>query len=325
MNRKRAYGLSAAITFVLLLPALVYLDGPAFLERLRRIGWGWVAIGCAAGVAYQGVRALRFAYLLDLGWSLRLTATMCFHGVARKLLPVWIGEGLGVWLFQRRHAVRYGFGAGSLVLARAVDLAIVGLALLALLLGGAIPGGLPGWVRGALAGLLALSMGLVGAILIAGRLREPTAARRIPAVRALFGFVDQTARAVRFGLKRRVLGPTVMASAAMWAVMYGQHYSFVRALGYELAWSEVLWIQLLLVPIQVLPIRGFADLGTHETAWMLGAVAVGITGSKAAELALGTHLLAFIAAGGYFLIGCAIDTGIRLSRGRAGSAVTGDQ
>jgi len=320
MNRKRAYGLSAAVTVALLLPALAYLDGPAFLERLRRIGWVWVVIGCAAGVAYQGVRALRFSYLLDLGWSLRLTATMCFHGVARKLLPVWIGEGLGVWLFQRRHAVHYGFGAGSLVLARAVDLAIVGLALLLLLLGGVIPGGVPGWVRGALAALLALSMAIVGAILIAGRLSGPPAARRIPAVRSLVGFVDQSARAVRFGLNRRILGPTVVASAAMWAVMYVQHYSFVRALGYELAGSEVLWIQLLLVPIQVLPIRGFADLGTHEAAWMLGAVAVGITASKAAELALGTHLLAFAAAGVYLLIAWAIDSTARLSRGRPGSA-----
>jgi len=297
MNRKRAYALSAAVTIALLLPALAYLDGPAFLERLQRIGWVWLAIGCGAGVAYQGVRALRFGYLLDIGWSLRLTATMCFHGVARKLLPVWIGEGFGVWLFQRRHGVQYGAGTGSLVLARSVDLTIATGVLLTLLVAGYVPAAAPEWLGWALVAIIAAMACGVTALLIAGRIPRVRQHGRLRLLERTVEFLHQSAHAVRFGLAHRVLLPTFAASTLMWLAMYVQHYSFVWALGYRLDWTDVLWIQLLLMPIQLLPVRGFADAGTHETAWIIGALAVGVGAGKAVELAIGTHLLVLLAGG----------------------------
>jgi len=297
MNRKRAYGLSAAITVVLLLPALAYLDGPAFLERLRRIGWGWVAMGCAASVAYQGVRALRFGFLLDLGWSLRLTATMCFHGVARKLLPVWIGEGLGVWLFQRCHGVQFGAGTGSLVLARSVDLTIATGVLLTLLAAGYVPPAAPDWLGWALVAMIAAMACGVSGLLMAERIPRVRQDSPLRLLERSVEFLRESARAVRFGLAHRVLLPTLAASALMWLAMYVQHYSFVWALGYRLDWADVLWMQLLLMPIQLLPVRGFADAGTHEAAWIIGALAVGVGAGEAVELAIGTHLLALLAGG----------------------------
>jgi len=263
-------------------------------------------MGCTASVAYQGVRALRFGYLLGIGWSLRLTATMCFHGVARKLLPVWIGEGMGVWLFQSRHGVQYGAGTGSLVLARSVDLTIATAAVLTSLAAGYVPAAVPDWLGWALVAIIAATACGVTALLMAGRIPRVRQHGRLRLLERSVEFLRQSARAVRFGLTHRVLLPTLAASALMWLAMYVQHYSFVWALGYRLDWAAVLWIQLLLMPIQLLPVRGFADAGTHEAAWIIGAVAVGVGSVEAVELAFGTHLLALLAGGVQLMTGALI-------------------
>lgn len=313
LRRRHAWTASLAATFALMPLFLIQVDGQSLRSTLEGLRHDWVAAGCLAGLLYQALRALRFGALMHARWSVGLTATMCLHGVARKILPVWVGEAAGVWMFRRRHGVSYGRGTASIVMARMLDLSLVAGAALVLVLVLGLPGALPGWAGWTFGALVATGVALLSVVGRLDRWLAGVSVARRPLV-VLHRFTSELAIAVREGTTVGVLLPAAGASLLMWIAMYLQHYSFIVALGFPLSATDVLWIQILLVPIQLLPVRGLADLGTHEAGWFVGAALVGLSGTAAAELAIGTHLLAFVAAGVYMMAATAVMTAERLCR-----------
>ncbi len=301
-------GLAVGLAFglpVIVLPIVAWQLDAATVERtVERLSLAWACGGILAGLLYQTLRALRFALLIERRWTMGLIATICLQGTARKLLPAWLGEGAVVWLFHRRHDVTPGSGGTSLLVARAMDLAIVGVAVIVLVAAGAAPDSLPAGVG---AGVLLLSgvvvLALVGLALLDARLVHRTSPGWRRSLRDL---LRQAAAAVKHARTLHVLRPAAIATVMMWAAMYVQHYAFLSALGFSIDPVQVLWMQLLVVPVQLLPIRGFADLGTHEAAWFAAASIVGLASSAAAVVAIGTHLLAFVAAVIYLLFALAL-------------------
>lgn len=297
---------SVAIPLLVLPLIALQVDRASLFRMLNSLDYGWVAAGVAAGIVYQGFRTARFAPLLQLPVSRSLFGTLCLHGALRKILPAWIGEGAGVWLFRRRHAVHPGAGSASLLLGRTMDLGLVLVVVLALLVGGIHPAGLRGILIWGLIAIVAVAV--VGLTLI------PVLDARF-STRSLAGtgwrgllrrFLAEMAESVSAARQRRILLPTAISTLFMWLAMYFRHYAFIRALGFSLPMTDVAWMQLVVVPIQLLPIRGFADLGTHEAGWYAAGSLVGLGASDAALVALGTHLLAFLGAATFLVAGLSV-------------------
>lgn len=306
MARRRILvpALACGLTAVLLPIIASQVDADTVDRTLDRLSPTWAVAGILAGLLYQALRAFRFALLIRRRWTSGLVATICLQGTARKLLPAWLGEGAVVWLFHNRHGVHPGAGGASLLVARGMDLGIVGLALVALLASGAAPQALPTGLGAAVLVLCALVLlALVGLTVLDARLvrGHDTGTRRM-----LRRLLSEAAMAARHARPARVFYPVASCTVLMWGAMYLQHYAFLNALGFSLDPAEVLWMQVLVVPVQLLPVRGFADLGTHEAAWFAAATIVGLTSSAAAVVAIGTHILAFAAAGGYLLFALAL-------------------
>jgi uncharacterized membrane protein YbhN (UPF0104 family) len=297
---RRGGWLAALVLPLLVLPwLLAQLDARALARTFDQLGYGWVLAGVGCGLVYQLFRALRFGRLMRVTGSRALVATLCLHGVVRNLLPAWLGEAAGVWLFRRRHGVGSGSGGASIVLARTIDLAIVMATGSALVLLGQLPDGVPDRAAWGLVGaLLAAVTGLL-LVVLAERWLPAGGEQRASAIAAAQRLLAESSSTLRHAMAHRVLVPATAASALMWAAMYGQHYAFVRALPFDLSAIDVLWIQILIIPIRLLPLHGVADLGSHEAAWFAGATIAGLGASAAAALAVATHVLVFVALAGY--------------------------
>ena len=61
---------------------------------------------------------LRLSLLIGHRPSAGLYYTLCLQALANKLLPVWLGEIVLVWLLKRFHAVKLWRGAASVALLR---------------------------------------------------------------------------------------------------------------------------------------------------------------------------------------------------------------
>lgn len=292
---------SVAIPLLVLPLIALQVDRASLLRMLTNLDYGWVAAGVAAGIAYQGFRTARFAPLLRVPVSIALFATLCLHGAMRKILPAWIGEGVGIWLFRSRHAVHPGAGSASLLLGRTLDLGLVFVVVLVLLAAGTHPAGLPGILIWGLFGVVAVAVVGLALIPVFDARFSPRWMGKTGWRGFLGRFLAEMAGSVSAARTCRIFLPTAISTLLMWLAMYFRHYAFVHALGFPLSPTDVAWMQLVVVPIQLLPIRGVADLGTHEAGWYAAASLVGLAAGDAALVALGTHMLAFLAAGTYFI------------------------
>jgi hypothetical protein len=306
LPRKWGWVTAIGLPLVILPLLLVQMEAQALVSTLDRLVYGWVMAGIGCGLIYQLCRGTRFGGLLGLPCSWSLFATMCIHSVARKLLPLSLGEAIGVWLFRRRHTVTAGAGGASIVLARILDLTIVMAVAAALIGAGETPARIPHWAGWALGGALVTIGAAIGALVRAEHWlpADPLSGWSVVAVARRSW--SEAAATVRHAMAHRILVPAIVASVLMWAAMYAQQYAFVHALRFDLSAIDVLWVQIVIVALRLLPVQGVADLGTHEAAWFAAASLAGLGASGAAALAIGTHMLVFLALTAYLVIGLVI-------------------
>jgi len=78
-------------------------------------------------------------------------------------------------------------------------------------------------------------------------------------------------------------------SLLLWFFLYLFFVASVRAIGVDLSYLEIFFIFLILWPINILPVRGPGNLGTHELGWVAALTLLGHTRASASLIAFGTH------------------------------------
>ena len=87
-----------------------------------------------------------------------------------------------------------------------------------------------------------------------------------------------------------------LVTIAIWISVQLNFYLIVLALGYPLTIFEIMVVSIIMVPMTLLPIQGFANLGTHEIGWTAAFALLGYSQAVAVSIAVSTHiiLLAFV-------------------------------
>ena len=281
---------SILIAFGLCLPLLRYVDLKTLIDVIGAASLLWIVGAAFAFGWYQWLRTQRF-YLLVMPQGSRglLFGTISIHTFLNGILPAGVGEGAFVYLLKRLHQVSFLRGTSSLLCARLIDLTLFCLLFFVVLF----------WVRHRLPGPLVWGMVLVVGLL-AGVLASLWSAifsrnwilkkLKIKSYR-LYRYFEEFNISWRRMSDKRVLRSLIGYSMAMWLAMYGFFFAVIHALRFELGAEDVLFLYIALFPVSLLPIRGVANLGTHEATWVAVLVALGMSLKEATTLAFSSHIL----------------------------------
>jgi uncharacterized protein (TIRG00374 family) len=294
MNKK----LIAKITISFVIAALLFSFISKFLDYqrvgaiLRQVSFKWLGMSFAAFLVYQWFRGLRFQLLVNLsGQNGKFFNTQCMHAFLNNTLPGGLDELSLVYLLKRFHEVTFHYGAASLLVARFIDLALFSSLFVILIVFS--------WQL-LTKPLIIVMTGVIGMLIIAAiTVRalfyyEKTQKLKDGILGKLHHHIASFSSAMRDVLSRGGYVKVILYSAAMWIAIFLHFLTAIWALGFQLSWFTVLLLYLMLLPIQLLPVKGVANFGTHELPWFVALQLLGLNASDAAVLGFGTHILFLI-------------------------------
>lgn len=291
MAHSRAFKVSFSLvaSLGLLVLTLSYLDWRQLDRALRHLSWAWAAGMVAALLAFQAFRTLRTALLIGGGRRWPLFNTLCLQSSLNLLLPYGLGDLALIYLIKKRHQVTGHHSTTIVVFGRYLDVVLLCLCYLMAL---AFEWRHWPWEVVAVIGVLGgglVAVSLTSLVLLRWSAQGRFSRSRLGAlVLRHWGLFRD---ALRIMLARRTLVPAVLWSAAMWACMYIFFFASVRAMGTALAPASVLLLFVLLDLMYFLPVRGVANLGSHEAGWFFALRILQVDATSAAVLSFGTHIL----------------------------------
>ncbi len=297
-NTLALYIFSTILTAALLVYLFLNLDWATLQTAFANLHVAWLAL--AAFVYFVNIffRALRFKFLLySRAVTVReLLPIVSLHNMFMYLMPAKSGDISFVFLSKGRLKTPLAEGTATLLAARFYDFVVVALLLaLALLSAGAqIPAAI---FQASLAFCLLVFLGASGTLLF---LRSPLSSRGIVTKNQFIARILAAWNKFVAGL-REIQGrqghlQIALLTLGIWLCQYMITYSIVRSLGYVIRPYHISIIMLIMVPLTLLPLQGFANIGTHELGWTSAFLIFGYSYNAALAIAVGSHffLLAFI-------------------------------
>jgi uncharacterized membrane protein YbhN (UPF0104 family) len=101
-------------------------------------------------------------------------------------------------------------------------------------------------------------------------------------------------------------GKVALITAGVWLCVYSNFYFATRSMGLPVAFYHIAIISMVMVPLTLLPLQGFANLGTHEVGWTSVLVAFNYPYKTALAIAAGSHfvlMLSVLVSGGLAFLG----------------------
>lgn len=295
MTRRRLLLLSLGVSVVVLAVAAWVVDPGALGTDLLALHPGLVLLGLAVlGVNYW-LRTLRFRMLLaDDGKRVQgLFGMVCISATLNYLLPARLGELSYPLLLKRLSGREYSIGAASVLAARVLDLFAVAVLFPFALL--ASHAALPGWaVRAALLFMVA-TFAMLAAAWAWLRAHPPGAAELCEPKGAwrgrLGGFLNRVVAHLSMLTQRGQLLPLALVSLGIWLCIALNFFLILAAASIAVPFAAAFTITLVMIPLSLLPAQGFANLGTHEAAWLMVLAAMGLPPEVAARATLLSHLV----------------------------------
>ncbi len=291
-----AWRAAGAAIAALLLAAVVKVAGPTVVwQLLRSTDLPLLAAAVAASAAFLTVRGLRLRLLLEggsLGWLTSVQVAAAAQAAA-LFAPARTGELALPWLLTRATGRPFSANVGTLLAARVLDLATLGLWCGAAIL--VIKGfGEPAVLVLALL-LVAPTLLLPAALRAADRL-----AIRLAAPRGMVG--RRWARRVR-RVRREIdtlrarparLWGAIATSFLMWGLQWSVAWILLAAMGHRWPFVTVTAGASAAAVANLLPFNLVGNLGTLEAGWTAAFAALGIPVRVAAASGLAAHLWGLI-------------------------------
>lgn len=323
MNRRAVLLLSVGVSVAVLAAATWLVNPDALWSDLRALDPGLVILGLAVLSVNYGLRTLRFRMLLtDNGNSIRgLFGVVCVYATLNYLLPARLGELSYPVLLKRLSGRDYSVGTASVLAARVLDLfAVAALFPVALL---ASRSALPDWaVSAAMLFMLTTFAALVG-FLVWLRARPLDPANLCAAADGWHGrlaaFLKRVVAHLAMLAQSGRLLPLALVSLGVWLCIALNFFLILAAAGITVPFVAAFTITLVMIPLSLLPAQGFANLGSHEAAWLVVLAALGLSAEAAARATLLSHLVLI----GYVLVMGILGLGLVLfARRRRSDAAT---
>jgi len=288
--------LIGVVIAAILLTAVLILARPAEVWRLLRATDGRLLLAAlTVSAAFLAARGLRLRLLVEgdeLGWP-RATLVAAAAQAAALFAPARTGELALPWLLDRTTGRGFTSGVGTLLAARTLDLATLGL-----------------WCGAAVLAVRGLTEPL--ALLVSVLLLAPSAllpltltaadrlALRLLAPRGMAG--RRWARRIR-RVRRELQGllghpfrllAAVVVSLIMWGLQWSVAWILLVAMGHRWEPITVVAGAATAAAANVLPFNLVGNLGTLEAGWTAAFTALGVPLRVAAATGLAAHLWGLI-------------------------------
>ena len=302
--------LAGAAVAVALLATVLYVARPSRVwELLQATELRYLGLAAATSAAFLGARGLRLLLLLkdsSASW-LRATLVAAAAQAAALFAPARTGELALPWLVSRTTGCSLSSGFGTLLAARTLDIATLGvwcaISVLAVR-------GLDAPLALAVSLLLLLPvLALPATVIVAERLAVRTLAPRGVAGRRW----ARRIRRVRQELDRLRRNPgrfltAALISVVMWGLQWAVAGILLVAMGYRWPPTHVVAGASAAAVANLLPFNLVGNLGTLEAGWTAAFTALGIPLQTAAASGLAAHLWGLVFAAVFGLVGWVVLT-----------------
>jgi uncharacterized protein (TIRG00374 family) len=230
------------------------------------------------------------------------------------LMPAKTGDVTYILIAKNRLDVSLTEGTATLLAARVYDFSVVAL-ILAILLPFS-KNEMPDWIfRSAILFCLLILIGAIGifAFLKYGkRIASSKHQEQTPENSRQKIFTRLRTARNKFILGLREIqehgahGKVALITAAIWLCIYSNFYFAAKSMGLPIAFYHIAIISIVMVPLTLLPLQGFANIGTHEIGWTSVLVAFNYPYETALAIAAGSHfvlLLSVLISGGLAFLG----------------------
>jgi hypothetical protein len=295
------YIVSALLSVFFLGYVLLNLDWEILHSAFADFHWIWLGFALTAYLVNIALRALRFSNLIysrRATW-LELVPVSALHNILMYLMPAKTGDMTYIFIVKNRMNVSLTEGASTLLAARFYDFTVVAL-ILAILLPFS-KNEMPDWIfRSALLFCVLILLGAF-AILVFLRSSKPTAEieNSAPsASKSLLIRINIAWKKFVSGLREIQAHSThrklTLLTAGIWVCIYSNFYFAAQSMGLPISFHHIVIISIVMIPLTLLPLQGFANIGTHEVGWVSVLVAFNYPYDMALAIAAGSHFVLLI-------------------------------
>jgi len=304
-NQTIIYIISALLSVALLAYLLLNLDWEILRVAFSDIHWGWLALALLAYLLNIFLRALRFTNLIysrPVKW-LELIPVSALHNILMYLMPAKTGDVTYIFIAKDRLDLSLTEGTATLFAARFYDFAVVAFFLLILL--PISKDEIPDWIF--LPAIIFCGLILLGTLGILAFLKfsKPnpavTQTQKRPVLQKAFAAWNKFIIGLREIQSHGAHGKVALITAGIWLCVYSNFYFATRSMGLPVAFYHIAIISMVMIPLTLLPLQGFANIGTHEVGWTSVLVAFDYPYKTALAIAAGSHfvlLLSVLISGG---------------------------
>ncbi len=341
MSRRRIfiYVISAVLSVLFLVYVLLNLDWEILRVAFSDIHWGWLGLALLAYLVNILLRALRFKnmiYSRPVKWA-ELVPVSALHNILMYLMPAKTGDVTYIFIAKDRLDLSLTEGTATLFAARFYDFSVVAAFLMILL-----PfsrNEIPDWIF--IPAIIFCGLILLGTVAILtflkfskplespsllGKIQKQASGLQNSALES-DGSPSKTQKQAS-GLQDRLRaawkkfiaglreiqehgahGKVALLTAGVWLCVYSNFYFATKSMGLPVAFYHIAIISMVMIPLTLLPLQGFANLGTHEVGWTSVLVAFDYPYKTALAIAAGSHfvlLLSVLVSGGLAFFGAQV-------------------
>lgn len=274
---------------------MVELDWQTVRSIFAHLNWSWLSLAFAVfGINYL-LRTLRFQALI---YTQRvpfgsLLGVISLYGMMNYLLPAKSGEASYLVLLNRRLHISLTESTTTLVAARFFDFAAIALVVPIILI--AFWQQLPRWIIYAsiIFCLLVAVVGVGTLWLLRSSSRERHGKRRPSNSRLakLYEIWRNLVNSFRAVGQHSQYAHIWLLTIGIWLCVYTNSYLIVLSMGYSVNYLEMIVVSIIMVPLTLLPLQGFANLGTHEVGWVTALALFGYSKDVSLTIAVGSHVI----------------------------------
>lgn len=287
-QRKVLFSLLVAAVF--LIPLLRAVELPDLLKNLDRIDLRGLGIAFLVLAAANVVRSFRFERLDNgrLGLS-RWWIINGLYNVITATFPGGVGEAVTAFAMKKTFQHEFLVSIRILMLCRVMDLGAISLVLLvaALMRGSAGGDVAPG------AAFFFLSLSVVLLVPASERFIVSAVRRFLPGKGRFAGSLRSELESLSSAVEeKRDVAPYAAALVCSLLVIVCSAISVhevLRAVGIDFTWVQSFYCFGVYALFQLIPLQGFAGIGTQAAWWMLALNAAGYESSDAATMGLILH------------------------------------
>jgi len=289
--------LGLAFSFVTIIYILINLDWQITKETFARLDWRLIVLAFGIYLINYILRTLRFQMLLELEATsfARLFGVTNLYGMFLYLMPAKSGEVSYPILLKNQLQIPLTESTATLIAARFFDFFTVALFLPAVLI--TFWEKIHPWIR--VGSLVFTALVLLIGISLLWFLRKFDDIAKIQTIQP-----DSQTGVLRIrnamvdlfiSLKtidqRKLYWRLWLLTIAIWLCVQTNFYLIVLSLGYSLSFFQMIVVSLIMVPMTLLPLQGFANLGTHEIGWTTAFALFGFPQSTALNIAFSSHVV----------------------------------